>query len=159
MVGVTGWWEGEPRRRAAGRPSSRAPVPICPPFSSLSQPRLLPPILLVILLLHSTAATRLLRANERFADTLTTVATAVGPFFPPAGNAIGIFASAVPALRSAGVKLPGCTACPVDAATPLRVKTRTINNLLIAANDAAIVTQPGGTAGTAARFFRTTGTK
>ena len=56
---------------------------------------------------------RSLLADERLANSLTLAAGIVGPFFDPAGNLLGIAGSAVPALRSAGVPLPGCTACPV----------------------------------------------
>ena len=103
---------------------------------------------------------RALLANERFSNTLTTAATAIGPFFPPAGNALAILASAVPALRSAGVPLPGCTACPVEKATPLQgPSTTAINNGIIALNDMAIVLQPGQGNANAVRFFRQTGTR
>ena len=103
---------------------------------------------------------RALLADERFANTLTTAATAVGPFFPPLGNLLGIAGSAVPALRSAGVPLPGCTACPVDRATRLPgPSTKAINNGIIALNDAAIVLQPGRGSANAVRFFRQTGTR
>lgn len=129
------------------------------------------PLLPFILLLFATTAVgantttltttprRALRANERFANTLTLAAGIVGPFFDPAGNVLGIAGSAVPALRSAGVPLPGCTACPVSpaAAGPLKFRTRTINNVIIGANDLAQTLQPGGVRGATTRFFRSGG--
>lgn len=102
---------------------------------------------------------RSLLADERLANSLTLAAGIVGPFFDPAGNLLGIAGSAVPALRSAGVPLPGCTACPVSpaAAGPLKMRTRTINNLIIGANDIAQTVQPGGVRGATTRFFRSGG--
>ena len=112
---------------------------------------------LTLTLLTAAAAFRGLRIDTRFEDTATLAAGVVGPFLPPAGNAIGVAATFAPFLRSTGVSLPGCTACVVDQAEPLKYRPRAVNRFIDTANNLAAALQPGGAGGAIVRAARSDG--